>query len=162
MFLILLMSAGTLLCSLLSYAAATAVVVRTAVRLLPADRGDFGFWKTVVGIMVVTLITGAMHLIEISLWAIVYLLCGVMASFETAFYFSAENYTALGYGDLVLSGRWRILGPLEAVNGLLLIGLSTAGLFVVLNRMIADRLWREASVRGPGPQPKDQGHARRN
>jgi hypothetical protein len=40
-----------------------------------------------------------------------------MATFETAFYFSAQNYTALGYGDVVLSQRWRLLGPLEAING---------------------------------------------
>jgi hypothetical protein len=162
MFLILLISAGTLLCSLLSYAAATALVVRTAVRLVPGDRNDLAFWKCVGVMTVVTLITGAMHLVEISLWAIVYLLCGVMATFDKAFYFSAENYTALGYGDLVLSGRWRILGPLEAINGLLVIGLSTAGMFVVLNRLITDRLWREPQVRSPEPQSGDQGHARKN
>ena len=87
-----------------------------------------------------------MHLIAIALWAIVYVLCGEMATFETALYFSAENYTALGYGDLVLSERWRILGPLEAINGLLLIGLSTAGMFAVLNRMIANRLRRKSAL----------------
>ena len=144
MFLILLISAGTLLCSLVCFAAATAVVVRTVVRLLPGDGDDVGFWKGVGIMMVVTLITGVMHLIEICLWAIVYLLCGEMTTFETAFYFSAENYTALGYGDLVLAERWRLLGPLEAINGLLLIGLSTAGMFVVLNRLIPHRLRREA------------------
>jgi hypothetical protein len=85
-----------------------------------------------------------------------------MATFETAFYVSAENYTALGYGDLVLTGQWRILGPLEAVNGLLLIGLSTAGMFAVLNRLVAHRLQREGSRRSevPEPQPGVQGHAR--
>jgi Ion channel len=66
-------------------------------------------------------------------------------------YFSAENYTALGYGDLVLAERWRLLGPLEAINGLLLIGLSTAGMFVVLNRLIPHRLRREAQVKRSGP-----------
>ena len=144
MFQILLISAGTLLCSLVCFAAATAVVVRTVVRLLPGDGDDLGFWKGVGIMMVVTLITGVMHLVEICLWAIVYLLCGEMTTFETAFYFSAENYTALGYGDLVLAERWRLLGPLEAINGLLLIGLSTAGMFVVLNRLIPHRLRREA------------------
>jgi hypothetical protein len=73
--------------------------------------------------MIVTLITAVAHLIQIALWALVYLLYGEMATFETAFYFSAQNYTALGYGDVVLSQRWRLLGPLEAINGLLLFGL---------------------------------------
>lgn len=144
MFLIFLISGGTLLCSLLLYAAATTVVVRTTARWLPRDCDEFGFWKTFGGMTIVTLATGAMHLVVISLWAIVYLLCGAMTTFETAFYFSAVNYTALGYGDLILTGPWRILGPLEAINGLLLIGLSTAGMFVVLNRLITNRIWREA------------------
>ncbi len=144
MILILLISAGTLLCSLVCFAAATAVVVRTVVRLLPADGADVSFWKGLGIMMVVTLMTGVMHLIEICLWAVVYLRCGELTTFETAFYFSAENYTALGYGDLVLGERWRLLGPLEAINGLLLIGLSTAGTFVVLNRLIPHRLRRGA------------------
>jgi hypothetical protein len=63
-----------------------------------------------------------------------------MSTFEQAFYVSAENYTALGYGDVLLSERWRLLGPLEAINGLLLFGLSSAVLFAVLSHLIADRL----------------------
>jgi hypothetical protein len=150
MFLIFLISGGTLLFSLLSYAAATTVVVRTAARWLPREGDESGFRKTVAVMTMVTLATGVMHLLEISLWAIVFVLCGAITTFETAFYFSAVNYTALGYGDLILSSPWRILGPLEAINGLLLIGLSTAGMFVVLNRMITNRLWREAQVIAPG------------
>jgi len=142
MFLILLISAGTVLCSLVCFAAATVVVVRMVARLLPGNGDDVGFWKGVGIMMVVTLITGVMHLMGICLWAMVYLVCAEMTTFETALYFSAENYTALGYGDLVLAERWRLLGPLEAINGLLLIGLSTAGMFVLLNRLIPPRLRR--------------------
>jgi hypothetical protein len=90
--------------------------------------------------MLVTLITAVMHLIETALWAVVFVLCGEMVSFETAFYFSAVNYTALGYGDILLSPRWRLLGPLEAINGLLLFGLSTAVMFAVLSRLVTNRL----------------------
>ena len=53
---------------------------------------------------------------------------------------SAENYTALGYGDVVLSERWQLLGPLEAINGLLLFGLSTAVMFAIMSRLITHRL----------------------
>jgi hypothetical protein len=94
--------------------------------------------------MLVTLLTATMHLFEIALWAIVLLLCGEMTTFETAYYFSAENYTALGYGDILLSARWRLLGPLEAINGLLLFGVSTAVMFAVLNRLITNRLRHHA------------------
>ena len=60
-----------------------------------------------------------------------------------SFYCSAQNYTALGYGDIHLSERWQLLGPLEAVNGLLLFGLSTAIMFSVLSNLIAKRLHLE-------------------
>jgi hypothetical protein len=63
------------------------------------------------------------------------------------FYFSAQNYTALGIGDVVLSERWRLLGPLEAMNGLLLFGLSTAVMFAVLSRLITHRLRHEQGQR---------------
>jgi hypothetical protein len=69
-----------------------------------------------------------------------------VAAFDRAFYLSAENYTALGYGDILLSPRWRLLGPLEAINGLLLFGLSTAVMFAVLSRLITNRLRHQ---RGP-------------
>jgi hypothetical protein len=152
MFEVLLISAGTLLCSLLCYAGATAILVRMVVPLLPADHRDPGFWKCLAVMMIVTLILAVMHLIAIALWAIVFLLCREMATFEAAFYFSAVNYTSLGYGDLILSERWRILGPLEAVNGLLLIGLSTAGMFAVLDRLIANRLRRQGGHRSESPE----------
>jgi hypothetical protein len=136
----LIISTSLLLCSLLCFALTTALIVRVVIRVLPGDRGDLGYWKSVAVMMVVTMITAVTHLIEIALWAVVLLLCGKMATFETALYVSAENYTALGYGDIILSERWRLLGPLEAINGLMLFGLSTAVMFAVLDRLIINRL----------------------
>jgi hypothetical protein len=150
MFLALLVGTGMLLCSLLCYATATALIVHVVVRVLPEDSGDLGFFKSVAVMMIVTLITAAMHLFEIALWAIAFLLCGEMTSFETAFYFSAESYTALGYGDITLSQRWQLLGPLEAINGLLLFGLSTAVMFAVLSRLITNRLRHQHDQQSKG------------
>jgi hypothetical protein len=62
---------------------------------------------------------------------------------ETAFYLSAQSFTALGYGDVLLSERWRLLGPLEAINGLLFFGLSTAVLFAIMSHLIAKHLQTE-------------------
>jgi hypothetical protein len=151
-FLALLISTGVLLCSLLCYAMAAALIVRVVVRVLPEDYADLGYWKSVAVMMIVTLITAGTHLIEIALWALVFLLCGEMTTFETAFYWSAENYTALGYGDIVLSERWRLLGPLEAINGLLLFGLSTALMFAVLSRLITNRLRLQHDHRSEGQE----------
>src|SRR6516162_5644801 len=152
MFLTLLISAGVLSCSLLSYAMTVAIVVGVVERVLGGGHADPGFWKGVAVMLIVTLITAVAHMIQIALWAIVYLLCGEMATFETAFYFSAQNYTALGYGDVALSQRWRLLGPLEAINGLLLFGLSTAVMFAVLSRLITNRLRHQHGHRSEGQE----------
>jgi hypothetical protein len=151
----LLIGAVALLLSVLFYGLATALLVRLLVRWTRAGRPASGFWKDVAVMMVVTLITAAAHLTEIALWAVVLLLCGEMATFEKALYCSAQNYTALGYGDVALSERWRLLGPLEAVNGLLLVGLSTAVLFAALSRLLANRFHEE--VGPPGGPSLNQG-----
>jgi hypothetical protein len=153
MLLALLIGIGVLLCSLLCYAMATDIIVHLIVRVLPRDHGVLGFWKGVAFMMLVTLITAVTHLFEIALWAIVFLLCGEMKEFETAFYFSAVNYTALGYGDIVLPDQWRLLGPIEAINGLLLFGISTAVMFAVLNRLISNRLRHQHGHRSEGLEP---------
>jgi hypothetical protein len=136
----LLVGAGVMLGSVLCYGMATALIVRLVVQLIRTGYTGLDFWKNVVVMMVVTLVTAAAHLTQIALWAVAYRVCGEFATFDTAFYFSAVNYTALGYGDILLSERWRLLGPLEATNGVLQFGLSTAVMFAVLSRLIANQL----------------------
>jgi hypothetical protein len=140
MFLVFLVGTGVLLASLLSYGMATAIIVHLLVRLIRAGFTGLGFWKNVTVMMTVALVTAAAHLIPIALWAVVFVMCGEIATFEKAFYFSEENYTALGYGDIVLYEPWRLLGPLEAINGLLMFGLSTALMFATMSRLITNRL----------------------
>ena len=57
-----------------------------------------------------------------------------------AFAHWVHNFTTLGYGDIVMSPAWRLLGPLEAVAGMLMFGVSTALLFAVTQRLIRLRL----------------------
>jgi hypothetical protein len=155
MFLVFLLGICVLLGSLLSYGMATAVIVQLLVRLIRAGFTGLGFWKNVAVMMIVTLVTAAAHLIQIALWAVVFVMCGEIATFEKALYFSAQNYTALGYGDIVLSERWQLLGPLEAINGLLLFGLSTALIFAVMSRLITNRLRFQLGDLGEIPMTKD-------
>ncbi len=136
----LLVGTAVFLVSVVCYAMTTTLVVNLGLHLI---RTGLGFWTSVPIMMMVSLVTAAAHLVQIALWAVVYLLCGEIASFQQAFYCSAQNYTALGYGDVHLSERWQLLGPLEAVNGLLLFGLSTAIMFAVLSRLISNRLHRD-------------------
>lgn len=79
------------------------------------------------------------HLINIGLWASVFMLCGEFRNFSTAFYHSAVNYTSLGYGDLLMTPRWRLLGPLETADGLLLFGVSTAMVFTIIQKLVSMR-----------------------
>jgi hypothetical protein len=140
MFSALLIGAGLLIGSVLSYGMATALIVYLVVRLIRTGWTRLGFWKNVAIMIIVSLATAAAHLVPMALWAAAFLMVGEISTFEKAFYYSAENYTALGYGDIVLSERWQLLGPLEAVNGLLLFGLSTGVMFAVMSRLITDRL----------------------
>jgi voltage-gated potassium channel Kch len=75
------------------------------------------------------------HTVEIWLYASAYLLLGVVPDFETALYFSTTSFTTIGYGDVVLGERWRLLGAIEGANGLLLFGWSTAFLMSVTVQM---------------------------
>ena len=80
------------------------------------------------------------HLVQISLWAALFLATREFHDFATAFYHSAVNFTSLGYGDLVMSQRWRLLGALEAANGVLMFGLTAAAIFAVMARLFQQRL----------------------
>ncbi len=80
-----------------------------------------------------------LHLIEISLWALLYAWRQAMPDLHAAFYFSAVTYTTTGYGDLVLPEAWRLVGGIEALTGILMCGWSTGFFFAVVNRMYRSR-----------------------
>ena len=135
----LAIAAVLLLCNLLTFGVGMHLVVRFAVReLKPGFRESLLHRDTAV-MAVMTLIMMAVHMTQIGLWAETLELCGVVPSFEVAFYLSAQDYTALGYGDIRLSEPWRLLGPLEAINGLLFFGISTAVLFAVMSTLASRR-----------------------
>ena len=79
----------------------------------------------------------ALHVVEVFLWAVMFRLLphDGLASFEEALYFSFTTFTTLGYGDITLSGPGRLLTGIESLNGVLLIGWSTALSFAVIQRI---------------------------
>jgi hypothetical protein len=79
------------------------------------------------------------HLIEIALWAVLFIICKEFPDFGTAYYHSAVSYTTLGYGDPIMTPSWKLLGPLEAADGMLMFGVSTAIIFAVIQRLIQAR-----------------------
>ena len=103
-------------------------------------RGHVGTPWTALGIFARVVFYGSLtHLLEIAFWAVLFMVCGEFSDFGTAFYRSAVNYTSLGYGDLIMSPSWRLLGPLETANGALLFGVSTAMTFAVMLWLIQAR-----------------------
>jgi Ion channel len=87
---------------------------------------DTSFWealKILLGVLIV-LVVGILG--QVGLWAILFVVLGEFSTFEAAFYHSAVNFSTLGYGDVVMSEAHKLLGPLQAINGVLMIGVSTA------------------------------------
>jgi hypothetical protein len=147
MILPLLVGLGTLVVSLITNGVATAFMVQIVVQFFRSRANRLTISKSVAVMTLVGLVTAVAHLTQIAIWASVLVLVGENSTFEEAFYSSAENYTALGYGDIVHAQRWRLLGPMEAINGLLLFGISTALMFAVMSRLITN--WLRFQVSQP-------------
>ncbi len=86
-------------------------------------------------ILVVVLGLFAVHAVQIWLYAAVYMALREFQSFEAALYFSTSSFTTVGYGEIVIESRWRILAAIESANGFLLLGWSTVFLISVLSRL---------------------------
>ena len=74
------------------------------------------------------------HLAEVLVWSFAYSFTSIAPPGTDLVYFAFVNYTTLGYGDVTPLEHWRLLGPLTAMNGMLLFGWSTAVIFEVLRR----------------------------
>jgi len=106
-------------------------------------------WSNALAMLGLILILMTGHLAQIAVWAIAFVAAGEFAQFPIAFYHSAVNYTTLGYGDIVMSPRWRLLGPLEAASGSLAFGWSTAVIVTIVIRL--SRVRHRAHVRASAP-----------
>jgi hypothetical protein len=136
----LLLSILVLVSTLVVHAISTVTTVRVVAALVRRGLAGQRFWLDVAIVTVVLPIALVSILVQVAVWAAFFMACGEFRDFETAFYHSAVNFTTLGYGDLVMSGTWRLLGPLEAANGVLMFGITASGLFAVTNRLIKIRL----------------------
>ena len=95
------------------------------------------FDSYVLGMILLMLFAG--HLFQVAIWAVVFVYIGEFVDFMTAFYHSAVNFSSLGYGDIVMSEDWRLLGSLEAINGVLMFGLSAGTMFALMAEMFKDK-----------------------
>jgi len=89
---------------------------------------NLSFWSVFLVITTLMLLLVIGNIAQIAIWAALFSLLGEFSEFSEAVYHSAVNFSTLGYGDIVMSEKHKLLGPLEAINGVLMIGVSTATL----------------------------------
>ncbi|MFV0595938.1 ion channel [Shewanella sp.] len=90
----------------------------------------------VLGLFGITTIVILGNLLQIVAWGSLFLFLGEFDNLHQAIYHSGVNFATLGYGDIVMSEKWKLLGPIEAVNGALMIGLSGASMLAVLQQYV--------------------------
>jgi hypothetical protein len=134
-------------------ALASVVAVRYFARVTKRPEGLIHKpWRRIFGqfsILMILLMLG--NIVQIAFWALLYRALGAFEDFETAMYFSGVTFTSLGYGDVVLNGRMRLLGPLQAANGLMMFGITTAVFIAAVQQAIANgTAARVASVQDAG------------
>jgi hypothetical protein len=88
-------------------------------------------WSSLVVLKSVMLLLVIGNLLQIAIWALLFMFLSEFEQFSEAFYHSAVNFATLGYGDFVMTAEHKLLGPLEAVNGVLMIGVSTSVLMAI-------------------------------
>ena len=100
------------------------------------------------------LLLSGLHGIEAAFWAAAYLWLGALGSPEAAILYSVDAMATRGASGLTLQPHWRIMGALEAANGMLLFGISTAFIFTVMQFYYQDLVFR-ALPGVPGEREQD-------
>jgi hypothetical protein len=135
MLLDLVIGVGTMSLCLLMQSALLVKALRYYVRHDNPET-NASMWSTLLVINSVMTLLVIGNLAQIAIWAGLFLLLGEFETFAAAAYHSAVNFATLGYGDVVMSERNRFLGPLEAINGVLMVGVSTAALMAAFQDAI--------------------------
>jgi len=105
-----------------------------------SERPQTRFWPITWLFVRVAWLLLLFHLVEIAVWALFFWWEKCLPNLESSFYFSGVTYATLGYGDLLLPKEWRLFGPLEALTGNLMVGLSIAFFFAVVTKKLLQRI----------------------
>jgi hypothetical protein len=104
---------------------------------MPTGRGLFAQVRPLLIVMIAMMLG---NFVQIVIWGALFICLGEFSELYEAVYHSAVNFTSLGYGDVVMSARWKLLGPLEAANGVLMFGMTSAALMAILQQLIKVQL----------------------
>jgi hypothetical protein len=133
-----MMGGAISICNIVVHALVMVAVVRASQATIAraASRPNL----SLIAVMVATVsVLMAAHTFEVIVWALAYGLVDAAPGNSDLLYFAFVNYTTLGYGDVLPVARWRLLGPMTAMNGVLLFGWSTAVIFEVLRKAMVRR-----------------------
>jgi hypothetical protein len=120
-------------CNIVIHALVMAAVV-WIVRIVGTKHG-FHPWVFLIVVMIAAVsVLMLAHTAEVMVWSLAYAVTDAAPAGADLMYFAFVNYTTLGYGDVLPVEAWRLLGPITAMNGILLFGWSTAVIFDVLRR----------------------------
>jgi len=139
-----LLGAGVSLGNIAIHALVMAAVVWTA-RTVRARSGQHPPLRLMAVMIATVSVLMAAHVCEVMVWSLAYEMVDAAAAGADVIYFAFVNYTTLGYGDVIPVERWRLIGPLTAMNGMLLFGWSTAVIFEVLRKTMLEGSSLEAA-----------------
>ena len=145
MFVSLILGSVTVIVSMSIQVFAVVLMLRYIIKAIAKhDQSNTGFGYESYAISMVLMMLFIGHLAQIAIWAILFMLLGEFDSFQTAFYHSAVNFASLGYGDIVMSEDWRLLGAIEASNGVLMFGLSAGTMLAVMTNLFSTSKFKDA------------------
>jgi hypothetical protein len=128
----LFLSATTMVVCLVIQSLLGALAVDFYAKLQTVQLHARSFARTMLLLVLVMLVLLFGNLIQVAVWAQLFVYLDEFQSYADAFYHSAVNFATLGYGDIVMSERHRLLGPMQAINGVLMVGVSTAVVMAAL------------------------------
>ncbi len=130
-----LVGGGVSVVNIAIHALVMTIVVRVARTASMKKKSQLSLFLIAVMIPTVSVLMVA-HALEVIVWSLAYSIVDAAPAGANLVYFAFVNYTTLGYGDVVPVERWRLLGPMTAMNGILLFGWSTAVIFEVLRKTL--------------------------
>ena len=118
-------------CNIAIHALVMVAVIRTA-RFADELATAYQTFRLIAVMIATVTVLMIAHLAEVLVWSLIYAITNTAPADTDLIYFAFVNYTTLGYGDVTPVVRWHLLGPMTAMNGVLLFGWSTAVIFEVL------------------------------
>ncbi|MGA9824051.1 MAG: hypothetical protein WBQ53_04275 [Methylocystis sp.] len=124
-----------LMLTVVFHVCAFVLIVKALMHRVHSERNARNLAHFFVAIALTALSAAALHGLEAMAWAILYVRVGAMSDLSSSMLYSLSAITSYGHSNLFLEDRWRLLGAIEAMNGLILFGLTTAFLFAAIEEV---------------------------